>query len=82
MAALNYYIGFIKSKAFGNQEGTIQIITGSIYQGKGFGKKILFWALENIPGKRAVLHVAEWNKKAVELYKKAGFEISETINIG
>ena len=55
------------------------LIVASRYQGQGYGKEILLWALEHIHSDRAFIHVAEWNKKAVSLYKKTGFEIVETI---
>lgn len=50
-------------------------------QHQGYGKQILLWALDNIKSEKIILHVAEWNKKAIELYKKTGFEIVNTINI-
>ena len=50
-------------------------------QNQGYGKQILLWALENIKSEKIFLHVAEWNKKAVRLYKKTGFEIVNTIHI-
>ena len=55
------------------------LIVNIKYQGLGYGRQILLWALENIHTDKAVLHVAEWNKKAVSLYQKAGFEIIKTI---
>jgi ribosomal protein S18 acetylase RimI-like enzyme len=58
------------------------LIVNPEYQGKGYGKQILLWALENINLDRIVLHVAEWNQRAINLYKKTGFEITETIEIG
>ena len=57
------------------------LIVNIKYQGRGYGKKILLWALENIRTERVILHVAEWNERAVSLYKKNGFEIVQTINI-
>ena len=57
------------------------LIVNIKYQGRGYGKKILLWALENIRTERVILHVAEWNERAVSLYKKNGFEIVKTINI-
>lgn len=57
------------------------LIVNCKYQGRGYGKKILLWALENICSDRVILHVAEWNERAVYLYKKIGFEIVKTINI-
>ena len=50
-------------------------------QNQGYGKQILLWALEHINSEKIILHVAEWNKKAIELYKKNGFEIVNTIKI-
>ena len=51
-------------------------------QGQGFGKQLLLWALQNIQTEKVMLHVAAWNERAVNLYKKCGFEITETIVIG
>ena len=50
-------------------------------QNQGYGKQILLWALEHINSEKIILHVAEWNKKAIELYKKNGFEIVNTNKI-
>ena len=58
------------------------LIVAPRYQGYGYGKKILLWALEHIQSDRVFLHVADWNKKALNLYKKTGFEIVETSVIG
>lgn len=57
------------------------LIVNGKYQGKGYGKQILLWAIKNIQTKRPILHVAGWNEKAIALYKNAGFEITETIEI-
>lgn len=51
------------------------------YQGKGYGRQILLWALENINSGNILLHVAEWNARAVRLYKSVGFEVTKTIEI-
>ena len=51
------------------------------YQGRGCGRQILLWALENINSSNIILHVAEWNARAVRLYKSVGFEITKTIEI-
>lgn len=51
------------------------------YQGQGFGKQILLWALEHMSYERVFLHVADWNKRAVRLYEDTGFEIVETFSI-
>ncbi len=57
------------------------LIVNSKYQGKGYGKQILLWAIKNIQTKTPILHVAGWNEKAIALYKNVGFEIVETIEI-
>jgi len=49
------------------------------YQGKGYGKQLLLWAIEHSSAKHPVLHVAGWNERAVQLYKSVGFEIVNTI---
>ena len=51
-------------------------------QGQGVGKQLLLWAIQNIQTEKVMLHVAAWNERAVNLYKKCGFEITETIVIG
>ena len=51
------------------------------HQGKGYGRQILLWALENIQSGNVILHVAKWNQRAIKLYKSAGFEITKTIEI-
>ena len=51
------------------------------HQRQGYGKQILLWALEHIGTEHICLHVAEWNQRAVNLYRKTGFEIVETITI-
>ena len=52
------------------------LIVNRKFQGQGYGKQILLWALEHMKTERVILHVADWNKKAIELYKKTGFEIT------
>ena len=52
------------------------LIVNRKFQGKGYGRQILLWALEHMNTERVILHVADWNKKAIELYKKTGFEIT------
>ena len=58
------------------------LIVAPEYQGQGYGKQILLWALEHMQGEQILLHVAEWNQRAIRLYKKYGFEVTETIKIG
>ena len=57
------------------------LIVNVKYQSQGYGRQILLWALENIKSEKIILHVAEWNKKAIELYRKNGFKIVNTISI-
>lgn len=48
------------------------------YQRKGYGKQLLLWGMQRIRqinDEPITLHVAEWNKDALSLYKKLGFEI-------
>ena len=58
------------------------LIVNRKYQGQGYGKQILLWALEHMHSEKVILHVAKWNRKAVCLYQKTGFEITNTIAIG
>lgn len=55
------------------------LIVNCGYQGLGYGKQILLWALDHIKTPRIVLHVAAWNQRAINLYRKTGFEIVRTI---
>ena len=50
------------------------------FQGRGFGRKLLLWGINHIRAKSFApiyLHVAEWNKRAVTLYKSVGFTVSK-----
>ena len=58
------------------------LIVNRKYQGLGYGRQILLWALEHMQSEKVILHVAEWNQTAVSLYKSMGFEITDTITIG
>ena len=57
------------------------LIVAQEFQNKGYGKQILLWALENIKSDEIILHVAQWNQKAIRLYEKNGFQITETFEI-
>lgn len=55
------------------------------YRGRGYGKKLLAWAVSHIREHADVpvtLHVAEWNQNAVRLYLKCGFEMTGTEQTG
>lgn len=48
------------------------------FQRQGLGQKLLLWGMNHIKGQGyddIILHVAEWNKDAVNLYLKTGFKI-------
>lgn len=54
-------------------------------QGKGHGRRLLAWAMHHIraQGHREItLHVADWNRAAVKLYKDMGFAIKKRERIG
>ena len=51
------------------------------FQGLGLGRALLQWALALLEADGrgpAVLHVADWNRRAMELYRKQGFRIIKT----
>ena len=60
------------------------LIVSPPYRKRGCGKQLLHWAIRHIKESHSgpiVLHVAEWNKSAISLYKKTGFEIIESKTI-
>lgn len=51
------------------------------FQGRGLGRALLQRALALLEAEGrgpAVLHVADWNRRAMELYRKQGFRIIKT----
>lgn len=55
------------------------LIVNKKFQNEGYGKKLLLWAMNNIrqsSNEPISLHVAKWNEKAVKLYKRMGFDIT------
>ena len=55
------------------------------YKGQGYGRKLLYWAMDKIHASGyndIVLHVAKWNENACKLYESAGFVITKTEDIG
>lgn len=57
----------------------------SKYRGKGIGKELLIWAMDHIRKKgheEIIIHVADWNERAVQMYKDSGFVIVKTEQIG
>lgn len=57
------------------------LIVSPGYQGQGIGREILLWAVEHISEEPVILHVADWNKRAIRLYESLGFEIINTFGI-
>ncbi len=56
------------------------LIVNREHQNQGYGKQLLLWAMKQIRNKNnepIILHVAEWNQKAVKMYKTVGFEITK-----
>lgn len=56
------------------------LIVNKAYQGKGYGKKLLLWAIDHIREQTdapITLTVAEWNQRAVKLYIRSGFIIKK-----
>lgn len=54
------------------------LIVNQKYRQQGYGKQLLLWAMQHIRERNEepiTLHVAAWNKKALMLYEKCGFEI-------
>ena len=60
------------------------LIVNHQFQHKGYGKKLLLWAMQHIrtsSNDPITLHVAEWNHDALMLYKSVGFEIVKQIRV-
>ena len=54
------------------------LIVNRKFQRRGYGKQLLLWGMQCIRQKNKepiTLHVAEWNKDALGLYRKVGFEV-------
>lgn len=50
------------------------------FQREGWGKQLLLWGMHYIKEQgydEIILHVAEWNRHAIELYQKAGFYVKK-----
>ncbi|MDD4142267.1 MAG: GNAT family N-acetyltransferase [Bacteroidales bacterium] len=57
------------------------LIVAKSYQRKGYGKLLLNFAISRIQknsNSSIILHVADWNRNAVNLYLKNGFKITKT----
>ena len=55
------------------------LIVNKRFQNKGYGKQLLLWGMNYIrqnSQQPISLHVAKWNEKALKLYDKVGFVIT------
>jgi len=55
------------------------LIVNEKFQHRGYGEQLLLWGMNFIRRKHhepIILHVAKWNEKALSLYMKMGFEIT------
>lgn len=60
------------------------LIVNKQHQGQGYGKQLLFWAINHIQNINELpikLHVAKWNNNAVSLYEKNNFKCIKTENV-
>lgn len=51
------------------------------FRRKGYGRQLLIWAMDHMAScgyDEMIIHVAEWNQAAVELYLNEGFKIVKT----
>lgn len=71
----NVYIGFICILDLGAELEIIDVFVLPEYQGNGYGDKLLKYILDNYKNRNYFLEVNVNNEKAINLYKKNGFEI-------
>ncbi len=63
---------------YGNELDDLIVVKS--FQGQGIGQKLLLWGMKHIKEQgyeEIILHVAEWNQKAMKLYLKNGFRIKK-----
>ena len=76
----NQIIGSVA--CYGNEVD--DLIVNKKYQNKGYGKKLLLFAMNLIRKSNndpITLHVAKWNENALKLYTNIGFVITNTETI-
>ncbi len=67
-------IGYLMIRKFKNQIDILNFAISKFFQKQGAGWKLLNYFLESLPKMTQVtLEVKQGNKKAINLYKKAGF---------
>ena len=71
----NEYIGFICILDLGAELEIIDVFVMPEYQGNGYGDKLLKYILDNYKNRNYFLEVNVNNERAINLYKKNGFEI-------
>lgn len=68
-------LGYCMTRSFGKEVNIINMAIKSQSQGKGMGKFLLGYVLDQVPIKSSVfLEVKEGNFNAINLYKSFGFE--------
>lgn len=82
---LHVFIKFINNEMIGSVEIFENVIdhlfVNEKYQYKGFGKKLLFFAINRLQQsgiEQIILYVADLNKKAIQLYLNNGFKCINT----
>lgn len=82
---LNIYLLLENAELIGsvliNENEIDDLIVNPKHQGKGYGKQLLFYAIslmQNNGIEPISLHVADWNKKAFNLYLESGFKCVKT----
>ena len=82
----NVFIMFIDNEMVGSVEIHENIIdhlfVNQKYQNKGYGKKLLFFAINRLQEagiNQIILFVADLNKEAIQLYLNNGFKCTNTI---
>ena len=74
----NEYIGFICILDLDTELEIIDVFVLPKYQGNGYGDKLLKYILDNYKNRNYFLEVNINNEKAINLYKKNGFDILTT----
>ncbi|MBR4830564.1 MAG: GNAT family N-acetyltransferase [Bacilli bacterium] len=74
----NSYIGFICILDLDTELEIIDVFVMPEYQGNGYGDKLLKYILDNYRDRNYFLEVNVNNEKAINLYKKNGFDILTT----
>ena len=80
LTAKNELIGSVA--CYGNEIDDLFVCDS--FRHKGYGKQLLIWAMNHLSScgyNEMVIHVAEWNRNAVQMYMDAGFKIVKTEDI-